>query len=600
MPGIQYKIKVLSALCTLLLFAALPLSAQDRVSHQLQVHNHWHPTLEAIDAELERNRITLDEAIRQKIYAGYKPSLLQGRFKPEDSPPIRCMTPVLIEYEDAKSRLNPATIAEVEELIAPKIEGDELSHLSPSGSFIFYYETSGSDAVPMEDADNSGVPDYVEQAAFAADSSYRHQVETIGFKDFLRDEPYEIEFRNTGFYGTTYSSGSTTTITVHSDFDGFPVNTHPDGDRLGALYVTIAHELKHAIQYATNRWDGEAGRFNWIEMDATLMEEVVFDDVNDYYNYIMDYDSQSDDWNRNKPHFRSIFSNPQNPTPGAYWHVSWMLYFYEQHGMDLFVDIWDEFERERDLPFLEAMNRALSVRNSTIDREHLVNHLWHMSSGPFLSPPDFGFSDRENYPESQFSATMQALPDSLDNRFIEPLAATYVEVIPSNVLPGQPAFQLESSVRGVGLGVIGYFRDGSTDVQFTVDPGSSIQRVQTTWEWRELSDIRVALVNTNQDSSAIATLEVTSVLPDEDFLAQNYPNPFNPSTNIEFSLNETKNVRLEVYDRIGRRVATLVNGRLEQGFHSVRFDGSGLASGVYFYRIITDQTALTKKMILVK
>jgi hypothetical protein len=277
-----------------------------------------------------------------------------------------------------------------------------------------------------------------------------------------------------------------------------------------------------------------------------------------------------------------------------------MLYFYEQHGMDLFVDVWDEFERERELPFLEAMNRALSVRNSTIDREHLVNHLWHMSSGPFLSPPDFGFSDRENYPESQFSATMQALPDSLDNRFIEPLAATYVEVIPSNVLPGQPAFQLESSVRGVGLGVIGYFRDGSTDVQFTVDPGSSIQRVQTTWEWRELSDIRVALVNTNQDSSAIATLEVTSVLPDEDFLAQNYPNPFNPSTNIEFSLNETKNVRLEVYDRIGRKVATLVDGRLEQGFHSVRFNGRGLASGVYFYRIITDQTALTKKMILVK
>lgn len=68
-------------------------------------------------------------------------------------------------------------------------------------------------------------------------------------------------------------------------------------------------------------------------------------------------------------------------------------------------------------------------------------------------------------------------------------------------------------------------------------------------------------------------------------LFQNYPNPFNPTTNIEFQIADAGFVTLKVYDVLGRRVATLVDEVEQPGSHEVQFDGSHLASGVYFYRI---------------
>lgn len=83
-------------------------------------------------------------------------------------------------------------------------------------------------------------------------------------------------------------------------------------------------------------------------------------------------------------------------------------------------------------------------------------------------------------------------------------------------------------------------------------------------------------------------------------LAQNYPNPFNPATAIRFSLTEAQHVRLDVFDATGRSVATLVDDALPSGEHLQRFDGSGLASGVYYYRIVAGNFSQTRRMILTK
>ena len=88
--------------------------------------------------------------------------------------------------------------------------------------------------------------------------------------------------------------------------------------------------------------------------------------------------------------------------------------------------------------------------------------------------------------------------------------------------------------------------------------------------------------------------------PQEFSLSQNYPNPFNPSTNIQFTLPQTMDVRLEVYDVTGQRVATLVNERREAGVHTVVFDGTGLASGVYVYRITAGSFVQTRKLTFIK
>jgi photosystem II stability/assembly factor-like uncharacterized protein len=83
-------------------------------------------------------------------------------------------------------------------------------------------------------------------------------------------------------------------------------------------------------------------------------------------------------------------------------------------------------------------------------------------------------------------------------------------------------------------------------------------------------------------------------------LDQNYPNPFNPTTTIAFQVAKTGNVRLAVYDILGREVALLLNERKNAGSYEVRFDASTLSTGLYLYRIAADGFVQAKKMLLVK
>ena len=89
-------------------------------------------------------------------------------------------------------------------------------------------------------------------------------------------------------------------------------------------------------------------------------------------------------------------------------------------------------------------------------------------------------------------------------------------------------------------------------------------------------------------------------LPSKFELFQNYPNPFNPGTNINFSIPNSSFVILKVYDVLGKEVANLVNEELSAGTYNFNFDAAKLTSGIYFYRIQTDNFVETKKMILLK
>jgi hypothetical protein len=96
------------------------------------------------------------------------------------------------------------------------------------------------------------------------------------------------------------------------------------------------------------------------------------------------------------------------------------------------------------------------------------------------------------------------------------------------------------------------------------------------------------------------SVEDESGLPKQFALEHNYPNPFNPSTTIKYELPRTSNVTLSVYDILGREVSVLVNEKREAGVHEVKFDGSNLASGVYFYRLQAGDFVATNELVLLK
>ncbi|MBK7499522.1 MAG: T9SS type A sorting domain-containing protein [Ignavibacteriales bacterium] len=98
--------------------------------------------------------------------------------------------------------------------------------------------------------------------------------------------------------------------------------------------------------------------------------------------------------------------------------------------------------------------------------------------------------------------------------------------------------------------------------------------------------------------SSEVEIEVTG--PKDFALYQNYPNPFNPSTTIKFALPVKTNLSLSVYNTLGEKVAEIFNGELEEGYHEMMFNASGLSSGIYFYKIESENYSATKKLMLLK
>ncbi|MCX6161443.1 MAG: YCF48-related protein, partial [Ignavibacteriae bacterium] len=101
-------------------------------------------------------------------------------------------------------------------------------------------------------------------------------------------------------------------------------------------------------------------------------------------------------------------------------------------------------------------------------------------------------------------------------------------------------------------------------------------------------------------NGTVGVVQTGTTVPEKYSLNQNFPNPFNPTTKISFALAKAGPVMLTVFDMSGREIATLVNSTLSVGNFEYTFDGSKLSSGIYFYRIITNDFVESKKMTLLK
>lgn len=125
-----------------------------------------------------------------------------------------------------------------------------------------------------------------------------------------------------------------------------------------------------------------------------------------------------------------------------------------------------------------------------------------------------------------------------------------------------------------------------------VGPGQGPESIPHPGSTYSLDDIEL--------SGTVPTSVAPAVLPAAYALHQNYPNPFNPTTTIGYDLPATSMVTLKVYDLLGEEVSTLVNAVQPAGKHVVRFDGTSLPSGFYFYKLQTPAFTSTRRMMLVK
>ena len=102
------------------------------------------------------------------------------------------------------------------------------------------------------------------------------------------------------------------------------------------------------------------------------------------------------------------------------------------------------------------------------------------------------------------------------------------------------------------------------------------------------------------NSGISLSIDGRSFAPSALHLDQNYPNPFNSTTVIGFDLPKSDDVSLIIYDLLGEEIAVLVNKEQKPGNYSVQFDASEISSGIYYYKLLTNNYSQTKKMIVLK
>jgi Peptidase family C25 len=174
-------------------------------------------------------------------------------------------------------------------------------------------------------------------------------------------------------------------------------------------------------------------------------------------------------------------------------------------------------------------------------------------------------------------------------------------VHPAYLARGDTLYEIETEAPGA-TGCL--YRDGICYARGAADETGHIdlvvyRAIADSVAWLELS---VKAHDHYLDRDTIFITEPTEVagLPPAIRLDQNFPNPFNPATTIQFSLARDCDVDLRAYDTAGREVARLARGRMSKGLHTVRWAPSNVASGMYFYVLTAEGTAITRKAVLLR
>lgn len=320
--------------------------------------------LDAIENDYRRGLISLDEKVLLQVKAIRNYDQLPVKYKSDDNATFhsgsRSATLVLLYIRTIWETLSPETRSSVNKSLT-RI-GAAFTYDSPGGFFKLHYDTAGPNAVEATDTSGNSVPDFIDRCAAYLDTSYvQHTV--LGYWDPPSDgvaggdSLYDIYFLETGIYGYMVPEGQGPApwndyysyIVLNRDFLDFPPNNDPEGDVAGAAKATVAHEFHHAVQVAY-----DASEDLWfMESDATYMEDIVFDNADDNYNYLQAFYSA--------PHL-SLTEN----TVHAYSSFVWEVFLAEKFDTSLMVAIWEG----------ATVSDVLTVQRDTL----LARYGWELDS----------------------------------------------------------------------------------------------------------------------------------------------------------------------------------------------------------------------------
>ncbi len=504
--------------------------------------------------------------------------------------PRKSVTLLLHEFDAARAGLPAEAVADVEDWLARDADA---THVLESPHFRFTYATTGTHAVPAEDATPAnGVPDFVERLAAYGETAWSRLVDDAGFAaPRLAAGRVDVGFLAMSAYGFTRVVDGVPAITLHCTFAGFPDNEDPDGTAAGCAKVTMAHEFKHASQYVTGAWS-EGG---WLEADATWAEDFVFDEPNDYLRFLPS---------------NSPISSPSDWLPVSYEDCVFPAALAEEHGPGVLVDFfarraaapgetvpatWDAVLRSRGSSWREAMARLA---------------LWSWFCGANAPGRPFGFEEADRFPTPPIAAHLETTRQSrLRGMGTEYLLATGAG------RSGRPHASIAGDLQAPFVAwVVTLQRDGRRGFA-RIPTAANAGAVELPQTWEELATLTVLVTNaaTGGEAPYGASLDGEGAVDAPELagttrleLHPNRPNPFRESTVLSFSLPAPSAVRISVHDAAGRLVRRLAAGEtFAAGRHERTWDGrddSGRAAAPGFYAVRVESGGATsvRKLLIVR
>lgn len=561
-----------------------------------------------------------------------------------DLPDPKCGTPVTVAiYAMMSQRYD-------EELKTLVQRPDYLPDTLGGENILVHYATVGTHAPYQVNVDvdpANGVPDYIDSTLYIFEYVWNYVTVTLGYdtppldNGLGGDNRYDVYVENLGqgFFGFTSPDVDvgqqrvSSFISIENDFNE---SQNYRNRPLDAVKVTAAHEFFHAVQFGYDALefdfddpdDWTTYKPWWLEASATWMEDVIYDDINDYLGYLPFYYGYS--W-MGLGTFSYNYGDPRAFHP--YASCVWPIYLTEKYGVEIVKDIWERCGTIAGYNTLHATNDALLSRSSSLSTGFLEFSVWNFHTGDFADPVNF-FSEGNLFPEMDTATYVGQLvdyPRNLGNvlRPPEHLGANFI-VIRSGFEPGGVQVNFDGrdlSNASWHVAILGYSQGESEWIDMLVEGNTG----DGSEEWRDWNFFdNVVVIPTvsglaplyNQFTySGRVSYDATLIGegdPNPDFkLMSAYPSPFiisseTSSMRIPYSLDKRYSkvqMGIWIYDASGGTVAEIPKTAIPSsgpGLHhsgalwyGKNDNGEYVASGIYIVHMEAEGKSSTTKIAVV-
>ena len=563
--------------------------------------------LNMIQSDLESGQISHEEYLVNRALAIYEPAKLAEVYRDAalSEKPLKSGTMIAA---DLKRHWNLLSTSD-QNLLADYLTRPALPYsvISPSGQFKIHYTLSGNQAVSATDVNpENGIPDYVDRVAESFDYVHYFETEVLGFAPPPTDlgngggDEFDVYIRDfTRIYGQTFFEGK-----VPGQENSYYGYTEIDNDYFGfstsgldGMRVTSAHEYFHAIHFGYKFkpnddvfWEDEVFYY---EISSTWMEEIVYDDVNDYHFYLRSF-------------FRNI-DMPFDTYDGSYEYGNCLFnhMLSKKYGNDIIVRVW---EHMRSMPAIEAIDAALSEFGSNFDDAHLEYATWNYFTGSRADTVNY-YRESDEYPEVTYKRIVDFTEDTSFLGTMNQFSYAYYQVINSETENGTVFMPVnrednEGTTSSFTLELSRFTGQLFTEIEEGFNVRMTVDQL-TRWDLLYINETG----NTGEYTVQRINPVDPSVLKMKDLIVGLGPNPFMPDSHDGFSLfyqlKEKSPVTITIMDENGIEIRKFQFPVKHTGLNSFHWENSEYGqfpggSGIYLIMIKADDKFDTTKLAVIR